>query len=81
MGLITGLLGLPLAPLRGTVAVAEQVLRQAEEAYYDPATIRAELEDVDRRRQAGELTDEEATAREDELVDRLMEGRRRLREE
>lgn len=81
MGLITGLLGLPLAPLRGTVAVAEQVLKQAEEAYYDPAAIRAELEEVDRLRQAGELTDEEATAREDELVDRLMEGRRRLREE
>jgi hypothetical protein len=81
VGLITGLLGLPLAPLRGTVAVAEQVLKQAEEAYYDPAAIRAELEEVDRLRQAGELTDEEATAREDELVDRLMEGRRRLRED
>jgi hypothetical protein len=81
VGLITGLLGLPLAPLRGTVAVAEQVLKQAEEAYYDPAAIRAELEEVDRLRQAGELTDDEATAREDELVDRLMEGRRRLREE
>jgi hypothetical protein len=72
VGLITGLLGLPLAPLRGTVAVAEQVLKQAEEAYYDPAAIRAELEEVDRLRQAGELTDDEATAREDELVDRLM---------
>jgi hypothetical protein len=81
VGLITGLLGLPLAPLRGTVAVAEQVLKQAEEAYYDPAAIRAELEEVDRLRQAGELTEEEATAREDELVDRLMEGRRRLRED
>jgi hypothetical protein len=81
VGLITGLLGLPLAPLRGTVAVAEQVLKQAEEAYYDPAAIRAELEEVDRLRQAGELTEDEATAREDELVDRLMEGRRRLREE
>jgi hypothetical protein len=81
VGLITGLLGLPLAPLRGTVAVAEQVLKQAEEAYYDPAAIRAELEEVDRLREAGELTDDEATAREDELVDRLMEGRRRLREE
>ena len=29
MGLFTGLLGLPLAPLRGTVWVAEQVLQQA----------------------------------------------------
>ena len=37
MGLITGILGLPLAPLRGTVAVAEQMRKQAEEEFYDPA--------------------------------------------
>ena len=40
MGLITGLLGLPLAPLRGTVAVAEQIRKQAEDEFYDPAAIR-----------------------------------------
>ena len=38
MGLITGLLGLPLAPLRGTIAVAEQIQRQAEEEFYDPVS-------------------------------------------
>jgi Gas vesicle protein G len=80
MGLLSGLLGLPLAPLRGTVAVAEQVLQQAEETYYDPATIRAEIEEVDRLRASGELDEEEATAREDELIERLMAGRRRLGE-
>ena len=41
MGLITGLLTLPVAPLRGTVAVAEQVLRAAEDEFYDPGRIRA----------------------------------------
>ena len=30
MGLITGILGLPLAPVRGTIWVAEQVRQQAE---------------------------------------------------
>jgi hypothetical protein len=77
MGLITGILGLPLAPLRGTVWVAEQVRQQAEDEFYDPARIRAQLEDVDRARAAGELTDDEATALEDELVERLMVGRSR----
>ena len=43
MGLITGLLGLPLAPLRGTVAVAEQIRQQAEDDFYDPHAIRAQL--------------------------------------
>ena len=77
MGLITALLGLPVAPMRGVVAVADQVLQQAEETYYDPSVIRAELENVDRLRAAGELTDEDAEAWEDELIDRLMESNRR----
>ena len=72
MGLLTGILTLPLAPVRGVAAVAEQVRRQAEEVYYDPATIRAELERVDGMRANGELTDAEATDREDELIDRLL---------
>ncbi|NYD40396.1 gas vesicle protein GvpG [Nocardioides panaciterrulae] len=80
MGLISGVLGLPLAPLAGTIAVADQVLKQAQDAYYDPAAIRAQLEDVDRRRRSGELDEEQATAWEDMLVDRLMEGQQRRRE-
>jgi hypothetical protein len=81
MGLITGILGLPLAPVRGTVWVAEQVLEQAEEEYYDPAKIRAQLDEVDRMRREGELSEEEAMLMEDELVDRLLEGQSRLRRE
>lgn len=81
MGLITGLLGLPLAPLRGTLAAAEQVLQHAEDEFYDPATIRAQLAEVDRQREAGELSDDEAIAWEDELVERLMVGQSRPRKE
>ena len=80
MGLITGLLTLPVAPLRGTVAVAEQVLRAAEDEFYDPGRIRAQLDDVERRRESGELTDDEAMAWEDELIERLMAAPRRPRE-
>ena len=80
MGLFTGLLTLPLAPVRGVVAVAEQIRRQAEEEFYDPVTIRAELEEVDASRASGELSEDEATAREDTLVERLMVGQQ-LREE
>jgi hypothetical protein len=80
MGLLTGLLTAPIAPLRGVVAIAEQVRRRAEDEFYDPATIRAELEAVDALRAAGDLSDEEATVREDALVERLMVGQQ-LREE
>ena len=77
MGLLTGLLTLPLAPVRGTIWVAEQVLRQAEHEYYDPERIRQQLEEVDRARAEGALSEQEATALEDELVARLVEGRDR----
>lgn len=80
MGLITGLLGLPFAPIKGTVAVAEQIRRQAEEEFYDPAKIRRELEEVERLRNTGELTDDEATAIEDELVGRLLVSQTRPQE-
>lgn len=75
MGLLTGILTLPLAPLRGTVAIAEQIRQQAEEAYYDPAAIRRELEQVDQLRADGEITEDEATAWEDQLIERMMIAR------
>jgi len=81
VGLITGLLGLPLAPLKGVVAAADQVRIQAEDEFYDPARIRAQLEDVQRGRDEGSIEDEEATAWEDELVDRLIVARERTRGE
>jgi hypothetical protein len=81
MGLLSGILGLPLAPLKGTIAVADQVLKQAENEFYDPASIRAELEHVARLREDGILEDQEATAWEDELIERLMIGNQRARED
>ena len=72
MGLVTGLLGLPLAPVRGVIWLAEQVLEQAEEQFYDPARIRAQLEQVDEARRSGELSEEESVEIENELLQRLM---------
>ena len=72
MGVISALVTLPLAPLRGVVAAAEQVRRQAEEEYFDPVRIREQLTAVQRRREEGRISDDEATALEDELVERLV---------
>jgi Gas vesicle protein G len=76
VGLLTGLLGLPLAPVRGVVWLAEQIRDQAEEQYYDPVRIRAELDRVDEARRTGELSEQECAELEDELLQRLMAGRR-----
>ena len=72
MGLITGILTLPLAPLRGTIAVAELLLEEAEARLNDPDRIREELAKVETLREQGALTEEEATAWEDALIERLM---------
>ncbi len=75
MGLITGILGLPMAPLRGVVAAAEQVRQQAEEEFYDPVKIRQELEHVQRLREEGAIDEDDAVAWEDELIERLLAAR------
>jgi hypothetical protein len=75
VGLVTGLLGLPLAPLRGVLWMAEQIQEHAEEQYYDPVRIRAQLERVDEARRTGELSEEECAELENDLLQRLMHRR------
>jgi len=58
--------------VRLTIAVAEQIRLQAEEEFYDPGRIREQLQEVDRLRMSGELTDGEASALEEDLLDRLF---------
>jgi Gas vesicle protein G len=81
MGLITGLLTLPLAPVRGTVWLAERIQEQAEEELYDESAIRDGLLEVEAARQAGTLDEEELAAAEDALLERLMASRGFAREE
>ncbi|MET9725035.1 gas vesicle protein GvpG [Streptomyces zaomyceticus] len=73
MGLLTSLLTLPLAPVRGVTWVAERVLDKAEEEYYDPAPVWRELSELEARLVQGEIDEETFEAREDELLDRLEE--------
>ena len=77
MGLISGLLKLPLAPVTGTVWIAEQIQAAAEAEYYDEGQIQAQLREIDEARQAGTIDPAEADAAEDALVERLLEGRAR----
>jgi chorismate mutase len=81
MGLIFEILALPLAPLRGTVAVANQIFEQAQQEFFDPARIQEQLQEIDRQRAAGLLSEDEATAWEDDLIERLMAGRYRTTRE
>ena len=77
MGLISEVLLLPFAPVRGSGWVIGQVLREAERIYYDPSAVRAELARLEERLEAGEITEEEFDRMEDELLDRLEIATRR----
>jgi len=72
MGLITGLLTLPLAPVRGTVWLAEKVQEQAEAELYDESAIRDGLLQLEAARQAGTIDEQELAAAEDALIERLI---------
>jgi gas vesicle protein GvpG len=71
MGLLTGLLTLPLAPVRGTMWIAERLLEEAERELSDPAAIEQQLEAAERAHERGELTEDELADIEDELLRRL----------
>jgi Gas vesicle protein G len=75
VGLISGLLTLPLAPVRGTVWLAERIQEQAESELYDEGAIRSQLLELEQMRDRGEVPEEDITAAEDELIARLMEIR------
>ncbi len=75
MGLLTQILTLPLAPVRGTIWVLERVVETAEDEYYDPAPVERELAELERALLAGRIDEETFDRREDELLDRLDEIR------
>jgi predicted kinase len=75
VGLISGLLTLPLAPVRGTVWLAERIQEQAEAELYDEDVIRAQLMEIEEAREDGEISEEEATQAEDQLLERLIAAR------
>ncbi len=72
MGLLTQLLTLPVAPVRGAVWIAQRVV-EAEEEYYDPAPVWRELRELESRLVRGEIDQEAFDRRGDELLDRLDE--------
>ena len=81
MGLITGLLTLPLAPVRGTVWLAERMVEEAEAELYDESAIHAALLGLDAAREAGTFDEEEIVAAENELLERLVATREMAVEE
>jgi len=81
MGLFKELVLLPLAPVRGTAWVAEQLAEEAERRLYDEDNIKREMLQLEIESDEGLLGEKERTAKEDELLDRLAISRQRQAEE
>ena len=73
MGLITGLITLPLAPVRGVAWIGEQIAEEADRQLDAESRIRRELGTLELEHELGDLSDEEFERREDELLEQLEE--------
>jgi len=81
MGLFKELVFLPLAPVRGTAWVAEQIAEEAERRLYDEESIKREMLQLEIEADEGLMGEKERGAKEDELLDRLAISRQRQAEE
>ncbi|MFC5826658.1 gas vesicle protein GvpG [Nonomuraea insulae] len=59
MGLVSAILTLPLAPVRGVIRLAELIQEQADRELHDPAAVRRRLEAIQEARESGQITEEE----------------------
>jgi hypothetical protein len=81
MGLFKELALLPLAPVRGTAWVAEQIAGEAERQLYDEDAIKREMLQLEIDFDEGRLGEKERASKEDELLERLAVSRRRQTED
>jgi len=72
MGLFTGLLTLPLAPVRGTVWVAEQLMAEAQRELDNPERLRRQMEEVQVAYELGEIDLAEYEQVEEQILARLV---------
>ena len=73
MGLIKELVLLPAAPLRFTVWVAEKVTEEAERQELSPAAGVQKIEEMEEKRERGEVHEEEAAEVEGEILEQQVE--------
>jgi len=72
MGLVSGVLTAPLAPVRLVTWVANVLAREAWDQELGPAATRRRLQQAQRDLEAGRITEEEYDIVEDELIERLV---------
>jgi hypothetical protein len=78
VGLISGLVLLPLAPVRGVAWMADRLATEAERQLNDESSIREQLAVLAAAHDRGELSDDEYDAVEDRLLRQMQQTVQRL---
>ncbi|WP_433709184.1 gas vesicle protein GvpG [Nocardia sp. CA-084685] len=71
MGLVSAILSLPLAPMRGVIWLGELIQDQVEQQLQSPAAVRHELEEIDAAAADGGLSEDERKQAQQAVIDRL----------
>jgi hypothetical protein len=77
VGLFKELALLPLAPVRGTAWVTDQIAEEADRRLYDEDNIKREMIQLEIDAEEGRIGPKERAAMEDELLERLAVARER----
>jgi IS5 family transposase len=73
VGLIKHLVLLPVAPLRFTLWVADQVAEEADRQQFSPGAGVQQIEELEEARERGEIDEEEAAEREGQILEQQAE--------
>jgi hypothetical protein len=74
MDLLALLFRLPFLPVQGVIRLGELIQEETERQVHDPARVRRELDEAQRRYEAGEISAEEFDQIQDELATTLVTG-------
>jgi len=72
MGLLTSLLTLPLAPVKGVMWLGEVIQDQVEQQLHDPANVRRELEELEEAERAGKISKQEKDDAQQAVLNRMI---------
>jgi Gas vesicle protein G len=80
MGVIKELVLLPVAPLRGTLWVADKVAEQADRQHSSESAGVQQLDEVDEARRRGDVDEEKADELEEQVLERQLTRAAKTRE-
>jgi hypothetical protein len=69
--MLGAILGLPFAPVRMVIWLGETIQQQVEDEMHSPAAARRELEEIERAREAGEISEEEEAEAQRRVLERM----------